>query len=75
MTGRGKYETRLDPALWAYIDSVNAWYPPEITGLPIDKQRAVYDRMCRAFHQGRPAGVKVSDGLVAARRKSQRNGR
>ena len=66
MTGRGKYETRLDPALWAYIDSVNAWYPPEIIGLPIDKQRAVYDRMCRAFHQGRPPGVKASDGLVAA---------
>ncbi|UVK55993.1 alpha/beta hydrolase [Mesorhizobium sp. AR02] len=65
-TNRGKYETRLDPALWAYIDSVNAWYPPEIIGLPIDKQRDVYDRMCRAFHQGRPAGVKASDGLVAA---------
>jgi len=63
---RGKYETRLDPALWAYIDSVNAWYPPEVIGLPIDKQRAVYDRMCRAFHQGRPPGVKASDGLVAA---------
>ncbi|WP_095202582.1 alpha/beta hydrolase [Mesorhizobium carmichaelinearum] len=66
MTGRGKYETRLDPTLWAYIDSVNAWYPPEIIGLPIDKQRAVYDRMCRAFHQGRPPGVKASDGLIAA---------
>ncbi|MER9653254.1 alpha/beta hydrolase [Mesorhizobium sp. M0152] len=63
---RGKYETRLDPALWAYIDAVNAWYPPEVTGLPIDKQRAVYDRMCRAFHQGRPSGVKASDGLIAA---------
>ncbi|BCG69764.1 lipase/esterase [Mesorhizobium sp. 113-1-2] len=66
MTSRGKYETRLDPALWAYIDAVNAWYPPEIIGLPIDKQREVYDRMCRAFHQGRTPGVKVSDGLVAA---------
>ncbi|MBZ9889625.1 alpha/beta hydrolase [Mesorhizobium sp. BR1-1-3] len=66
MTARGKYETRLDPALWAYIDAVNAWYPPEIIGLPIDKQRAVYDRMSRAFHQGRPAGVKASDGLIAA---------
>lgn len=66
MTARGKYETRLDPALWAYVDAVNAWYPPEIIGLPIDKQRAVYDRMSRAFHQGRPAGVKASDGLIAA---------
>ncbi|MBZ9772981.1 alpha/beta hydrolase [Mesorhizobium sp. CO1-1-8] len=63
---RGKYETRLDPALWAYIDAVNAWYPPEILGLPIDKQRAVYDRMSRAFHQGRPPEVKASDGLIAA---------
>ncbi|TIM95605.1 MAG: alpha/beta hydrolase [Mesorhizobium sp.] len=63
---RGPYETRLDPALWAYIDAVNAWYPPEILGLPIDKQRAVYDRMSRAFHQGRPPGVKASDGLVTA---------
>lgn len=66
MTGRGKYETLLDPALWAYIDAVNAWYPPEIVGLPIDKQREIYDRMCRAFHQGRPPGVKASDGLIAA---------
>lgn len=63
---RGKYAARLDPALWAYIDAVNAWYPPEIIGLPIDKQRAVYDRMCRAFHRGRPPGVKTSDGLIAA---------
>jgi acetyl esterase len=63
---RGKYETRLDPALWAYIDAVNAWYPPEVIGLPIDRQRAVYDRMSRAFHQGRPSGVKASDGLIAA---------
>lgn len=66
MTSRGKYETRLDPALWAYIDSVNAWYPQEIVGLPVDKQRAVYNRMCRAFRQGRPLGVKTRDGLIAA---------
>ncbi|MBZ9996477.1 alpha/beta hydrolase [Mesorhizobium sp. BH1-1-4] len=65
MTSRGKYETWLDPALWAYIDSVNAFYPPRISGLPVDKQRAVYARMCRAFHQGRPPGVKASDSLVA----------
>ncbi|TGQ74564.1 esterase [Mesorhizobium sp. M00.F.Ca.ET.186.01.1.1] len=63
---RGKYQTRLDPELWAYIDEVNAWYPPEISGLPIDRQREVYDRMCRAFHQGRPPGVTASDGLIAA---------
>ncbi|TIS99272.1 alpha/beta hydrolase [Mesorhizobium sp.] len=62
---RQKYAPLLDPALWAYIDRVNAWYPPEMD-LPVDKQRAVYDAMCRAFHAGTPAGVEASDGAVAA---------
>ncbi|MER8483065.1 alpha/beta hydrolase [Mesorhizobium sp. M1322] len=62
---RGKYATLLEPALWIYIDRVNAWYPPEMD-LPVDKQRAVYDAMCRAFHPGYPAGVEASDGTVAA---------
>jgi acetyl esterase len=65
-TKRGKYGRLLDPALWTYIDEVDAWYPPEVTGLPIGKQREVYDRMCRAFHHGRPPGVEASDGLIAA---------
>ncbi|TWI23115.1 acetyl esterase [Mesorhizobium tianshanense] len=62
---RGKYATLLEPALWAYIDRVNEWYPPDMD-LPVDQQRAVYDAMCRAFHQGYPAGVEASDGTVAA---------
>lgn len=64
-TKRGKYATLIDPALWAYIDRVNAWYPPEMD-LPVDKQRAVYDAMCRAFHAGTPAGVEASDGTITA---------
>ncbi|TGP46513.1 alpha/beta hydrolase [bacterium M00.F.Ca.ET.230.01.1.1] len=62
---RGKYADRLDPELWDYIDKVNSWYPPEIVAAPIAEQRAVYDRMCVAFHQGRPDGVTASDGVVA----------
>ena len=62
---RGKYAHRLDPELWDYIDEVDSWYPPEIVAAPIAKQRAVYNRMCVAFHQGRPEGVTTSDGLVA----------
>uniref|UniRef100_UPI0017872DFE alpha/beta hydrolase fold domain-containing protein n=1 Tax=Mesorhizobium mediterraneum TaxID=43617 RepID=UPI0017872DFE len=62
---REKYATLLEPALWTYIDRVNAWYPPEMD-LPVDKQRAIYDAMCRAFHAGTPAGVEASDGTVAA---------
>jgi acetyl esterase len=64
MTRRGKYAALLDPALWAYIDRVNDWYPPEI--VPIDKQREVYDAMCRAFHEGHPMGVEAGDSTVPA---------
>ncbi|WP_292331893.1 alpha/beta hydrolase [Mesorhizobium sp.] len=63
--GRGKYADRLDRELWDYIDRVNSWYPPEIVAAPIAEQRAVYDLMCVAFHQGRPEGVTTSDGIVA----------
>lgn len=66
MTERGKYARRLDPALWAYVDRVNDWYPTEIAEQPINRQREVYDAMCRAFHQGHPPGVSVSDGLIAS---------
>lgn len=65
-TRRGKYATLLDPALWAYIDGINAWYPPETIDLPIAKQRAIYDRMCRALRQPYPPGVTASDDLIAA---------
>lgn len=61
---RGQYETLLDPALWAYIDEVNAWFPPELAELPLEKQRTVYDAMCHAFHVGHPAGVLTSDERV-----------
>ncbi|WP_246684560.1 alpha/beta hydrolase [Mesorhizobium sp. B2-7-1] len=63
--GRGKYADRLDPELWDYIDKVNSWYPPQIVAAPIAEQRAVYDKMCVAFHQGHPEGVTTSDGVVA----------
>lgn len=60
---RGRYETRLGPESWDYIDAVNRWFPPEIAQRPIAGQREVYDAMCRAFHAGRPANVRVEDGV------------
>ncbi|CDX24763.1 Lipase (Esterase) [Mesorhizobium sp. ORS 3324] len=63
---RGKYAALLDAELWSYIDKVNGWYPPEIMAAPIAEQRAVYNRMCAAFHRGRPEGVTSSDCLVAS---------
>jgi acetyl esterase len=63
---RGKYETLLDADLWAYIDRVDAWYPPEIIAAPIERQREVYDAMAKAFRQDYPAGVEAEDGIVPA---------
>ncbi|MDW6026174.1 alpha/beta hydrolase [Mesorhizobium sp. BAC0120] len=65
MTERGKYETRLDPEYWAYVDRVNGWYPPEVLGQPIERQREIYNAMCREFHAGYPAGVTATDSLIA----------
>jgi acetyl esterase len=62
---RGKYEALIDPATWAYVDAINDWFPPETVDLPIGKQRALYDRMCRAFHDGYPAGVETDDSTIA----------
>jgi len=61
---RGKYEELIDGETWAYIDQVNAWYPPETISLTIEGQRRVYDAMCRAFHSGYPAGVGTRDSLI-----------
>lgn len=55
------YTTLIDPPTWAFIRSTDAAYPPDTATLSIAKQRAVYDRMCRAFHRGYPAGVTATD--------------
>jgi acetyl esterase len=61
---RGKYESLLDPETWDYIDEIDRWFPPEILAKPLGEQRKVYDAMCKAFHAGYPAGVRV-EGIAA----------
>ncbi len=62
--GTAKYDRLLDAETWAFIRATGAHYPPGAADLPVAAQRAVYDRMCRAFHAGRPAGVDVEDGAI-----------
>ena len=65
------YDRLIDDEMWAYIRKVDACYPPDAVELDIAGQRAVYDDMCRTFHQGRPDGVRVWDephGAVPCRR-------
>lgn len=59
------YQSLIDGPTWAFIDQTNASYPPDTATLTIADQRAIYDRMCRVFHQGYPAGVTAQDAAVA----------
>jgi acetyl esterase len=63
-TSRSKYESLIDREIRAFIDRTNEFYPPETIGLPVEKQRAIYNVMCRAFHHGYPVGVRARDSVI-----------
>jgi acetyl esterase len=64
--GREDYESLIDSEMWAFIRRTDHWFPPETIGLPVDRQREIYDAMCREFHAGRPAGVLTQDRPIEA---------
>ena len=55
------YSTLIDAETWAFIRETDGWYPPETATYPIEKQREIYNAMCRAFHRGYPDGLAVED--------------
>jgi acetyl esterase len=55
------YSVLLDDEIRAYIKRSDGFYPPDAVGLTIEDQRAVYNKMCAAFHQGHPGGVETWD--------------
>lgn len=59
------YKTLIDAQTWGFIRATDAAYPPDAVSLSIADQRAIYDRMCRAFHRGYPAGVTAQDIRIA----------
>ena len=59
------YQNLIDAKTWDFIHKTADFYPADSADLAIDAQRAVYDRMCRAFHHGTPAGVTAQDRSVA----------
>lgn len=61
MTSQPDYQTLIDAPTWAFIRATEDSYPPDTATLSIADQRAIYDRMCRAFHRGHPAGVTATD--------------
>lgn len=58
---RPDYHSLIDTPTWKFIRDTEASYPPDTATLSIADQRAIYDRMCRAFHRGYPAGITAQD--------------
>ena len=59
------YQTLIDAPTWAFIRKTDASYPPDTATLSIADQRAIYDRMCRAFDTPYPEGVTSHDQPLA----------
>ncbi|MEW9921532.1 alpha/beta hydrolase [Marimonas sp. MJW-29] len=55
------YRRLIDAEVWAYIEKLDASYPPDAVEMSIADQRKHYDAMCKVFQQPRPPGVAVSD--------------
>ncbi len=59
------YQTLIDAPTWAFIRATDAAYPPDTAQMTIADQRAIYDRMCRAFFRGYPPGVRAEDRTIS----------
>ncbi len=59
------YKRLIDEPTWAFIRASEAAYPPDTATLSIAQQRAIYDRMCRVFFRGYPAGVTARDEILS----------
>ncbi len=53
-----------DAEVLEFITRTDSYYPPNTVEFTTDEQRRVYDEMCAAFHQPRPAGVTVTDETI-----------
>ena len=56
--------TITDPEVLEFIARTDSFYPPDTYGKTTAENRRVYDAMCAAFRQPRPASVTVKDGTV-----------
>ncbi len=58
------YSTLIDAETWAFIERTNSFYPPDAIDFTVAQQRAVYDRMCRAFFAGYPDDVSAETTAI-----------
>lgn len=57
------YAKLIDAETWAFIEKTGSFYPPDTVDATVAEQRAIYDRMCRAFFAGYPDGVTSGTGM------------
>ncbi|GAA4120194.1 alpha/beta hydrolase [Aminobacter aganoensis] len=60
------YTKLIDAETWAFIERTSSYYPPDTIDYTIAQQREIYDRMCREFFAGYPAGVSAETTAIAA---------
>ncbi|PSJ58320.1 alpha/beta hydrolase [Kumtagia ephedrae] len=58
------YAALIDAETWAFIERTNSHYPPDTVDYTVAEQRAIYDRMCRAFFVGYPEGVTAETTAI-----------
>ena len=58
------YSVLLDPETHAFVELTETWYPPDTMDFSIQRQREIYNAMCKAFHQGYPACVQTIDSVI-----------
>ena len=58
------YTNLIDAETWAFIERTNSFYPPDTIDYTIAQQRGIYNRMCRAFHAGYPAGLTAETTAI-----------
>lgn len=63
--GRVDYDRLLDEEVLAFVARTLSFYPADLDPGDWTAQRRVYDAMAASFHNGRPEGLKVSDGEIA----------
>ncbi len=59
-----KYETLLDEDVLDFVLATESHYPTGARTLLPDKQREIYNQMCKAFSNGRPKGVVTKDQKI-----------
>ncbi len=58
------YSTLIDEQTWAFIRQTERCYPAETIDFTIQRQREIYNAMCREFYQSQAESIISTDGLI-----------